>query len=76
MSEQIQITIDREVYDRLKMLMVPPIQDVNDVIRTLLVHEGHPSPAAIDMEAAGRHFSYEQELERARAGVYECGGCT
>lgn len=33
-------------------------------------------PAAIEVLAAKRHYDYAQELERARAGVYDCGGCT
>lgn len=76
MSEQVHITIDREVYDRLRMLMVPPILDVNDAIKALLFHDGRDSPAALEVEASGRHFDYAQEIARAQAGVYDCGGCT
>lgn len=76
MTDQIQITIDREVYDRLQMLMVPPISDANAVIRELLYHDGRASPAAVALGAAERHFTYEQELERSSQGVYDCGGGT
>ncbi len=76
MSDQIQITIDREIYDRLQMLMVPPISDVNAAIEALLFHDGHASRAALALEASEQHFTYEQELERAQRGVYDSGGCT
>ena len=76
MADHIQITIEREVYDRLQQLMVPPISNANAVIRALLYHEGHSSRAAAALEADEQHFTYEQELERASLGVYECGGCT
>lgn len=76
MTDQIQISIDREVYDRLQMLMVPPISDANAVIRELLFQDGHASPAAVALGAAGQHFTYAQELERSSLGVYDCGGAT
>ena len=76
MTEQIQVTIDREIYDRLQMLMVPPVSDVNAAIKALLYHDGRTSQAAVAVEAGEQHFSYAQELERANKGVYECGGGT
>lgn len=76
MTDQIQITIDREVYDRLQMLMIPPISDANAVIRELLYHDGRTSPAAVALEASEQHFTYAQELERSSQGIYECGGGT
>jgi len=76
MNDSVQITIDRDVYQRLQLLMVPPLSDANAVIKSLLLQDGHASPAAIEVEASTRHFSFAQELERAQAGVYECGGAT
>jgi hypothetical protein len=76
MSEQIQISLDQDIYERLQMLMVPPVSDINAAIRTLLFHDGRTSPAAIATEAGAQHFTYEQELERARMGVYDSGGAT
>lgn len=76
MTDQVQITIDQEVYDRLQVLMVPPINDANAVIKELLYHEGHTSRAAVALEAAEQHFTYAQELERSSQGVYDCGGAT
>ena len=76
MSQQVQIAIDREVYDRLQTLMVPPISDANAAIKSLLYHEGRPSRAALALEAEEHHFTFEEELERARQGIYEGGGNT
>lgn len=76
MSEQIQISLDQDIYERLQMLMVPPVSDINAAIRTLLFHDGRTSAAAIATEAGTQHFTYEQELERARMGVYDSGGAT
>ena len=76
MNEQVQITIEKDVYDRLKMLMVPPISDVNAAIKALLYHDGRTSPAAVDLMADEQHFTFAQEIKRARMGVYECGGNT
>lgn len=76
MTGQIEITIDQEVYDRLQMLMVPPISDANAAIKALLYHDGRASRAAVAVDADGQHFSYAQELERSSQGVYECGGGT
>lgn len=76
MSSQIQISIDRDVYDQLQLLMVPPVNDANAVIRELLYHDGRTSPAAVAVGAAEQHYTYAQELERAMQGVYDCGGNT
>jgi hypothetical protein len=76
MTDQIQITIDKEVYDRLQMLMVPPISDPNAAIKALLYHDGRASQAAVALEADEHHFTYAQELERSSQGIYECGGGT
>ena len=76
MTDQIQISIDRDLYEQLQMLMVPPVSDANAVIRELLLQEGHASPAAIAVGAAGRHFTMAEELERSLSGVYEGGGNT
>ena len=76
MAEQVQISVDRDVYDRLQMLMVPPISNANAVIKALLFHEGRASRAALALQADAQHFTYAQELERASQGVYEAGGCT
>lgn len=76
MSNQVLISIDPEVYDRLQMLMVPPISDANAVINELLNHDGRASKAVIEMGAASKHYSYEQEIERSLQGYYDCGGNT
>lgn len=76
MNEQVQIFIDRDVFERLQMLMVPPISDANAVIKELLFHDGRTGRAAVALEAAEQHFTYAQEVERSNQGVYECGGGT
>ncbi len=76
MADRIQISIDPDVYERLQLLMVPPISDANAVIRELLDHEGHASPAYRAVGAAERHFTMEEEFARAMAGVYDGGGNT
>jgi hypothetical protein len=76
MTDQIQITIDQDVYDRLQMLMVPPISDANAVIKALLFHDGGASRAAVALAADEQHFTYAQELERSSQGFYDGGGAT
>lgn len=76
MKEQVKISIDRDLYDRLLMLMVPPIDDANAVIRELLFEGGHDSNAAVALGTAEKHFTLEQENERNLQGVYDCGGAT
>lgn len=76
MNDQIQISIDREIYNQLQMLMVPPVSDVNAVIKELLYLDGRASPASIALGASEQHFTMEQELERTRQGAYDCGGAT
>ena len=71
MSAQVQISVDAEVYSKLMQLMVPPVNDANAVIRELLFHEGHESRAAISLAAAERHFTMEEELQRANEGIYD-----
>jgi hypothetical protein len=70
MNQRMQIEVDREVYERLMELMVPPTSDANAVIRELLFQDGRHSRAAIGL-MAGRPKSYEDELQRARDGVYD-----
>lgn len=76
MTDQIQISVDRDTYEKLQMLMVPPISDANAVIRELLLQEGHASPASVALGASERHFTMAQELERASRGVYDSGGAS
>jgi len=44
MTDKVQVVIDRDVYERLQMLMVPPFSDANAVIRELLIRDGRGSP--------------------------------
>lgn len=74
MSDQIQISIDRDTYSKLQMLMVPPTSDANAVIKELLYLDGRASPAFVALGAAEQHFTMQQELDRNRQGVYDSGG--
>jgi hypothetical protein len=76
MTDQVLVSIDQDVYERLQLLMVPPISDANAAIKALLYHDGRTSPAAVAVAADTQHFTYAQELERSSQGVYECGGGT
>lgn len=76
MTDQVQISVDRDTYERLQLLMVPPISDANAAIRELLLQEGHPSPAFLAVGESEHHFTMAQELERNRMGIYDCGGNT
>jgi len=76
MTDQIQISVDQEVYDRLQMLMVPPVSDANAVIKELLTLDGRDSPASVAMRASEQHYTMEQERERTRQGIYDGGGNT
>ena len=74
MANQIKVSLDQDVYDQLQLLMVPPINDANAVIKELLCRDGHATQAAVELKAAGQHYTYAQELDRAREGVYDSGG--
>lgn len=76
MEKRIQISVTRDVYERLSLLMVPPLDDANAVIDALLFQDGHPTAALRAAEADTQHFTFAQELERANQGVYDSGGCT
>ena len=76
MADQIQIAIDRDVFERLQLLMGPPVSDANAVIKSLLFHDGRASRAVYALEADEQHYTYAQELERSSQGIYDCGGGT
>lgn len=74
MSEQVQVTLDRKLYDRLSELEVPPYNTINDVIDRLLTLDGHPSRAAIELVSEETHYTMEEERQRAINGVYDGSG--
>jgi hypothetical protein len=74
MANQVQVLLDHKVYERLLELQVAPIGSINDVIDRLLFHSGHKSREAVDLEAEEKHFSFEEEVERTKAGVYDTAG--
>ncbi|MEN8180442.1 MAG: hypothetical protein ABFS39_17720 [Pseudomonadota bacterium] len=73
MGKQVQITLDQAVYDRLLELKVPPFSDMNAVVARLLFHNGRKSREAAQVED-DRHYSFEEELQRDRDGVYAGSG--
>lgn len=74
MANQVQVLLDQKIYERLVQLQVAPYSSINDVVERLLFHSGHKSNEAIDLEAEERHFSFEEEIERTKAGVYDTAG--
>lgn len=70
-KEQVHVTLDRKLYNRLIELEVPPYNTINDVIDRLLYHAGRPSREALALESEGKHYSMEEELQRAMDGVYD-----
>jgi len=75
MRDPVQIT-SREVFDQPQLLMLPPMSNTGSAIKPLLIHEGLASQAAVGVRAPVQHYDFAQVLERCRAGVNECSGCT
>jgi hypothetical protein len=73
MGKQVQVTLDQAVYDLLLELKVPPFNDINAVVKRLLYHNGRKSREAAQVEDE-RHYSFEDELQRDRDGVYAGSG--
>lgn len=74
MQETVQVTLDRALYERLQELQIPPYNDINAVLERLLFHEGRTSRAAVQLEAEEKHFTFEEEVQRASEGVYGGSG--
>lgn len=74
MEAQVQVMLSRAVHDRLRQLCAPPCNDISDVIERLLFHEGYKGKAAVELEAEQRHRSMDDEMEAARAGIYDASG--
>jgi len=73
MGKQVQVTLDQAVYDLLLELKVPPFNDINAVVGRLLFHNGRRTREASQVESE-RHYSFEEELQRDRDGVYAGSG--
>ena len=74
MSEQVQISIDHELYDMLQKLSSPP-DDINAVLRRLMFNAGKvKSGALLDTEEDSKHRSFEDELKATSDGVYGGSG--
>lgn len=74
MSEQIEVMLDKKLYDRLLELEVPPYNDISAVIDRLLFNAGRASREAIQLESEETHYTMEDELRRASEGIYAGSG--
>lgn len=74
MNDQVQVTLDKKLYERLLELEVPPYNDVNAVIDRLLYHAGRGSREANQLESEETHYTMEDEVRRASEGVYAGSG--
>lgn len=75
MTEQVQISIDKDVYQRLQELCVPPVNSINDLLRQFLINEGKgKTKEAMRLEASVSHRSMEEEKKAAETGVYDSSG--
>lgn len=76
MNDAVQITIDRDVYQRPQLLMPPRSATRTRSSSPCCSMKGMPARRPSRSMASTWHFSFTQELERAQAGGYECGGAT
>lgn len=74
MNEQVQVSLDKRLYDRLVELESPPYNTINDVIERLLFHAGRPSREVIALESEKPRYSMEDELKRADEGKFGSSG--
>lgn len=74
MSDTVQVSLNKAVYERLQQLQIPPYNDINAVIERLLFHEGRNSSAAVQLEAEETHYTFEEEVKRASEGIYSGSG--
>ncbi len=70
MNNQIQVSLDKAVYDQLVELQTGSFRDVNAVIERLLFH----GDRKVRLEADEPHYTMEQELQRERDGVFASSG--
>ena len=75
MSQQRQISVDEEVYQRLQALCIPPVNEVGEVVKRLLYNEaGQPSRAAKELESELRHRTMAEERQADLDGYYVSSG--
>ncbi|MEW5757073.1 MAG: hypothetical protein AB1810_12285 [Pseudomonadota bacterium] len=74
MGEQVNITIDREIYILLQELQVPP-NDINAVLRQLMFNAGKTKSRALrETEEDLHHRSLADEIRATEEGVYITSG--
>lgn len=70
MDNQVQVTLDKAVYDQLVGLRTGSFHDINAVVERLLFH----GDRKVLREADEPHYTMEQELQRERDGVFASSG--
>jgi len=70
MDDQVQVALDKAVYDKLVGLQTGSFHDVNAVVERLLFH----GERKVRLEANEPHYTMEQELQRERDGVFASSG--
>lgn len=74
MADKMQITIDRDVWDRLEELRVPPLNDVNEVLRSLIYNASGKVTRAVEETRAEHHKTYAEEVKAYNEGHYAASG--
>lgn len=74
-NRSVSVLLDEDVHACLQRLQTAD-EPLSEVVRTLLVRAGQMAARPGGQSGHQHHFSYAEELERARLGVYECGGAT
>ncbi|WP_428605523.1 hypothetical protein [Sedimenticola sp.] len=70
MDNQVQVTLDKAVHDRLVALQTGSFHDINAVVERLLFH----GDRKVLLDAAEPHYTMEQEIQRERDGVFASSG--
>lgn len=74
MADQAQITIERDVWDRLEELRVPPLNDISEVPRSLIYNASGKATRTVQETAAKHHNTYDEEVEVYNEGHYSSSG--
>jgi hypothetical protein len=70
MDNQVNVMLDKAVYDQLVSLQHGSMQDMNGVIERLIFH----GERKVRLEVEEPHYTMEQELQRERDGVFASSG--
>jgi predicted CopG family antitoxin len=70
MNNQVNVTLDKNVYDQLARLQAESGHEMSEVIGRLLFH----GERKMRLEGEETHYTMEQELQRERDGVFASSG--